>query len=107
MSKTEKTEKTENVTPPTEPDVDLSPEELAELNDMVTFVANNILNSITLNQAVTVVQQIALRDARQIVEEADQDKRKEILDAMAAAQQAPADQQPPGEEEPVSVPAPA
>jgi Mg/Co/Ni transporter MgtE len=74
---------------------------------MVTFVANNILNSITLNQAVTVVQQIALRDARQIVEEADEDKRKEILDAMEAAQQQVVDQQASTEQDSVSVPAPA
>lgn len=110
MSK-KKTEKTENVTPPTEPDADLSPEELAELNDMTTFVANNILNSITLNQAVTVVQQIALRDAKQIVDEADEDKRKEILDAMKSAAQPPAEQpvaqQAPDEAESVPAPAPA
>ena len=84
-----KTEVKEEVTPAAE---ELSPEQTAERNDMVGFVANNILNSITLNQAVTVVQQVALRDANTIVSEADEDKLKEISDAMEAAAKAMADQ---------------
>lgn len=83
-----KTEEVEDVTPEETAEADLTPEqqqELREQNEMITFVANNILNSLTLNQAVTVVQQVALRDAGTIVKEADEDKVKEIKDAMAAA----------------------
>ena len=54
-------------------------------NDLVNFVANNILNSITLNQVVTLVQNVSLRDANTIVTEADEDKLKEITEAFADA----------------------
>ena len=69
-----------------------SPElEAAERDEMVTFVANNILNSITLNQTVTIIQQVALRDAATIVDEADEKKLEEIASAMSvAAEQAEA-----------------
>ena len=56
---------------------EITDQELQARNEKVTFVANNILNSITLNQAVTVIQQVALRDANTIVEEADEEKLKE------------------------------
>ena len=87
-----KTEEVEDVTPEPTAEADLTPEqqeELREQNEMITFVANNILNGLTLNQAVTVVQQVALRDAGTIVKEADEDKIKEIKDAMAAASAQP------------------
>lgn len=76
-----------------------SPElEGAERDAMVTFVANNILNSITLNQTVTIIQQVALRDAATIVDEADDEKLGEITAAMtAAAEQAEADASQEGE----------
>ena len=84
MSK-KKSEKKEQATSQATDTAEPTPEEVAAKNDMVTFVANNILNSITLNQAVTVVQQIALRDADTIVTEADDDKLKEISTAMETA----------------------
>ena len=76
-----------------------SPElEAAERDEMVTFVANNILNSITLNQTVTIIQQVALRDAATIVDEADDKKLEEIAAAMStAAEQAAAQQSQEGE----------
>jgi hypothetical protein len=103
MSK-KKSEKKEQATPPSADSAEPTPEEVAEKNDMVTFVANNILNSITLNQAVTVVQQIALRDANTIVTEADDDKLKEISTAMETAAAQPPQ---PEEEAPALDPAPA
>ena len=69
---------------------EITDQELQARNEKVTFVANNILNSITLNQAVTVIQQVALRDANTIVEEADEEKLKEIEDAMKQAIEAAA-----------------
>lgn len=110
MSK-KKSEKKEQATPQATETAEATPEEIAEKERMITFVANNILNSITLNQAVTVVQQIALRDADTIVTEADEDKLKEISTAMQAAAQS--EQQPvvqpeqQAAEEPVEEPAPA
>lgn len=53
---------------------------------LVNFVANNILNSLTLNQSIQVVQQVALRDANTIVSEADEAKLKEIEEAFEQAQ---------------------
>ena len=68
----------------------------AKKRELVNFVANNILNSITLNQTITVVQQIAMRDANTIVTEADDEKLKQIEEsyeaAKANAQQAQAEQ---------------
>ena len=110
MSK-KKSEKKEQATPQAAETAEATPEEVAEKERMITFVANNILNSITLNQAVTVVQQIALRDADTIVTEADEDKLKEISTAMqAAAQSEPQPVVQPEQqaaEEPVQEPAPA
>ena len=57
----------------------------AKKQRLVNFVANNILNSITLNQTITVVQQIALRDANTIVSEADDEKLKQIEESYEAA----------------------
>lgn len=59
-------------------------------SELVNFVANNILNNITLNQVVTLVQQVAIRDANQVIDEADDDKLKEIESALEAAKQASA-----------------
>ena len=59
----------------------------AKKQRLVNFVANNILNSITLNQTITVVQQIALRDANTIVSEADDEKLKQIEESYEAALQ--------------------
>lgn len=85
-TKTKKSEKTKEQTPAAEPE--LSPEEIAQRNEMVTFVANNILNNLTLNNCVTIVQQIALRDAQTIVRDADEKKFDEIVTAMAAQKKA-------------------
>lgn len=103
MSK-KKSDKKEQATPEAADTAEPTPEEVAVNNEMVSFVANNILNSITLNQAVTVVQQIALRDANTIVTEADDDKLKEISTAMEAAATQP---QQPVVEEPAGEPEPA
>jgi hypothetical protein len=46
--------------------------------ELVNFVANNILNSLTMNQTIQVIQQVAMRDANTIVSEADETKLKEI-----------------------------
>ena len=59
--------------------------EIENKDELVNFVANNILNSITLNQVVTLVQQVSLRDAGTIVEQADQEKLTEIKTAFVAA----------------------
>lgn len=86
-----KSEKTEETTPAPETEAaapELSPEEIAQRNEMVTFVANNILNNLTLNNCVTIVQQIALRDANTIVREADEKKFEEIVTAMEAQKKA-------------------
>jgi hypothetical protein len=56
-------------------------------SQLVNFVANNILNSLTLNQSIQVVQQVALRDANTIISEADESKLKEIEDAYSKATQ--------------------
>jgi len=56
--------------------------------ELVNFVANNILNSLTMNQTINVVQQVALRDANQIVSEADETKLQEIETAYTNALQA-------------------
>jgi len=89
---TKKSEKTENTTPAAaeaeSSAPELSPEEIAQRNEMVTFVANNILNNLTLNNCVTIVQQIALRDANTIVREADEKKFEEITTAMEAQKKA-------------------
>ena len=55
--------------------------------ELVNFVANNILNNITLNQVVTLVQQVAIRDANQVIDDADDEKLKEIETALEAAKQ--------------------
>ena len=53
--------------------------------ELVNFVANNILNGLTLNQTINVIQQVALRDANQIVSEADEEKLAEIEEAFKQA----------------------
>ena len=53
--------------------------------ELVNFVANNILNSLTMNQTIQVIQQVALRDANTIVSEADEEKLAEIETAYQAA----------------------
>lgn len=64
---------------------ELTPEQQAEQNELITFVANNILNTITVNQTVTLLQQVSLRDAATIVKSADEDKLQEIKDALEAS----------------------
>ena len=71
----------------------LSPEEQKVRSERITFVANNILNNLTMNQAVTIIQQISLRDASTIVDGGDEAKIKEIDDAMVAQQKAVEEQQ--------------
>ena len=61
--------------------------EIENKEELVNFVANNILNSITLNQVVTLVQQVSIRDAGTIVEQADEAKLKEIKTAFVEAVQ--------------------
>lgn len=56
-------------------------------SQLVNFVANNILNSLTLNQSIQVVQQVAMRDANTIVSEADEAKLQEIEEAYDKAVQ--------------------
>lgn len=68
--------------------------------ELVNFVANNILNGLTLNQTINVVQQVAMRDAETIVTEADEAKLKEIEDAYAKAVAAASGAQAPAEEAP-------
>ena len=85
--------------------------EIENKEELVNFVANNILNSITLNQVVTLVQQVSIRDAGTIVEQADEAKLKEIktafVDAVQQAQTAQAQQsaEVPAAEAPVPSPA--
>ena len=59
--------------------------EIENKEELVNFVANNILNNITLNQVVTLVQQVSLRDADTIVSDADEAKLKEIKTAFVEA----------------------
>lgn len=77
----------------TKEEAPLSPEEQARRNELQTFVANNILNNLSLNQTVTIVQQIALRDAHTIISEADEAKLKEIETSFEAAKKAAQEQQ--------------
>ena len=85
--------------------------EIDNKEELVNFVANNILNSITLNQVVTLVQQVSIRDAGTIVEQADDAKLKEIktafVDAVQQAQTAQAQQsaEVPATEAPAPAPA--
>lgn len=63
--------------------------------ELVNFVANNMLNNITLNQVVTLVQQVVVRDANTLVTDSDDDKLAEIekaLEEAKAAANAPAEQ---------------
>ena len=60
----------------------------AKKNELVNFVANNLLNGITLSQAVTVIQQVVVRDAEKLVSDASPEKLAEIEEAYAQAQQA-------------------
>jgi Mg/Co/Ni transporter MgtE len=60
----------------------------ARKGELVNFVANNILNNITLNQVVQMVQQVAVRDANTIVTEADDDKLNEIEQSLEANKKA-------------------
>lgn len=93
MSKKKKTSESKQ-TPETvaeAPAAELSPEEQAKRNELVTFVANNILNSVTLNQTVTILQQVAMRDATTIVTQADDAKLVELEQALEASKK-PADQ---------------
>lgn len=87
--------------------------EIENKEELVNFVANNILNSITLNQVVTLVQQVSIRDANTIVEQADEAKLKEIKtafvdavqQAQAAQEQQSAQEQAVSQESPVAAPA--
>lgn len=69
--------------------------EIENKEELVNFVANNILNSITLNQVVTLVQQVSIRDANTIIDQADENKLKEIktsfVDAVQQANKAQAE----------------
>lgn len=56
--------------------------------ELVNFVANNILNNITLNQVVSLVQQVAIKDGTQIVDDADDAKLGEIEAALEANKKA-------------------
>ena len=58
--------------------------------EIVNFVANNMLNNITLNQVVTLVQQVVVRDANTLVTDADDDKLAEIEKAFDEAKNAAA-----------------
>lgn len=68
--------------------------------ELVNFVANNILNSLTLNQTINVVQQVAMRDAESIVTGADEAKLKEIEEAYQKAVAAARGEQAPAEAKP-------
>ena len=56
----------------------------AKKNELVQFVANNIINTLTLSQTVTLIQQVSLRDANTIVTDADEEKLAEIEEAYEA-----------------------
>ena len=71
----------------------------AKRNELVNFVANNILNSITLNQTITVIQQVALRDANKIIEDADTETLSHIEQALEASKNPPVQQEQPVAEE--------
>ncbi len=68
--------------------------------ELVNFVANNILNSLTMNQTINVVQQVALRDANQIISDADEEKLAEIEAAFDKAVSQATEEQPVEEEKP-------
>ena len=93
MSNTETTESTESPS---------NALDEAKRNELVNFVANNILNSITLNQTITVIQQVALRDATKIVAEADAEKLAQIEQAFEAATTPPAEQEQQVDEKPAA-----
>ena len=70
-----------------------------EKKEIVNFVANNMLNNITLNQVVTLVQQVVVRDANTLVTDADADKLAEIEKAFDEAKNAAAPDPGAGEKE--------
>jgi hypothetical protein len=76
----------------------------AKKRELVNFVANNILNGLTLNQTIQVVQQVALRDANAIVSEADEEKLQEIEGAYEQAKEQAAQAQ--AQEQAAAQPAP-
>lgn len=63
---------------------DLSAAE-AKKNNLVTFVANNLLNNVTLSQVVNIVQRVSMEDANRIVTEATPERLKEIEEAWDKA----------------------
>ena len=83
MAKKKQTESESNAPQATDTPAELTQEQ----NELVTFVANNILNSVTLNQTVTLLQQVALRDANTIVTQADDQKLQELKQALEASKQ--------------------
>ena len=60
----------------------------AKKNELVQFVANNIINTLTLSQTVSLIQQVSLRDANTIVTEADEEKLAEIEEAYETSKTA-------------------
>ena len=54
-------------------------------NQLVTFVANNLLNNVTLSQVVNIVQRVSMEDANRIVTEATPERLKEIEEAFEKA----------------------
>tara|TARA_Y100000310_G_C20344682_1_gene651453 strand:- start:367 stop:642 length:276 start_codon:yes stop_codon:yes gene_type:complete len=54
-------------------------------NQLVTFVANNLLNNVTLSQVVNIVQRVSMEDANKIVTEATPERLTEIEEAYAKA----------------------
>jgi len=55
---------------------------------MVVFVANNILNSVTLPQIVQAMRNVSLQEANTAVDNADEAQIKQIEASMLAAEKA-------------------
>ena len=57
----------------------------ARKSNLVTFVANNLLNNVTLSQVVNIVQRVSVEDANRIVTEATPERLAEIEEAFDKA----------------------
>jgi hypothetical protein len=67
---------------------------------MVVFVANNILNSVSLPQIVQAMRNVSLQEANTAVDNADEAQIKQIEASMLAAQKAADEAADPGSDEP-------
>jgi len=69
---------------------------------MIVFVANNILNSVTLPQVVQAMRNVSLQEATTAVDNADEAQIKQIEANMLSAEKAAAEANADGDEDDLS-----